>query len=163
MLFVNYDIAAKADELFSRICDNERVVNEENFDLSNGKPKIHVKLKGDRLKIRCEMTERATKDNGFLEGTYFIGGLKEKNGRASVKGVILTAPIYHLVFLILLGIVIYQSITMVAIPITAIFLVLFDLMMFKAEFKKQALIKRYIFRAFKITYRESEKAKGDLS
>jgi hypothetical protein len=102
------------------------------------------------------MTEIGTKDNGFLEGTCFLGSIKEKCGRSSVKGVILTAPIYHFVFLVLLGIVIYQSITMVAIPITAIFLVLFDLMIFKAEFAKQSLIKRYILRAFKMTYRECE-------
>jgi hypothetical protein len=157
MLFVNYDISAPIELLASNIKDNDKIVAEENYNLKNGKPKMHVKRKGDRLKIKCEMTELGTKDNGFLEGTYFLGSIKENGGRSSVKGVILTAPIYHFVFLVLLGIVIYQSITMVAIPITAIFLVLFDLMMFKGEFRKQSLIKRYIFRAFKITYRECER------
>lgn len=157
MLFVNYDISAPLENLISNIKDNDKVVAEENYDTKNGKPKMHIKQKAGRLKIKCEMTELGTKDNGFLEGTYFLGSIKENSGRSSVKGVILTAPIYHFVFLVLLGIVIYQSITMVAIPITAIFLVLFDLMMFKGEFRKQSLIKRYIFRAFKITYRECEK------
>ncbi len=157
MLFVNYDIKAPLDSLMSNITDNDKVVSEENYDLSRGKPRMHIKSKGDRLKIKCEMTERPTKDNGFLEGTYFLGSAKEKNGRSYVKGIILTAPIYHFVFLIMLGIVIYQSVKMVAIPITAIFLVLFDIMMFKGEFAKQSLIKRYIFRAFKITYRECDK------
>ena len=159
MLFVNYDISAPIELLASNIKDNDTIVAEENYNLKNGKPKMHVKQKGDRLKIKCEMTEMGTKDNGFLEGTYFIGSMKEKNGKSVVSGVILTAPIYHFIFLVLLGIVIYQSITMVAIPITAIFLVLFDIMMFKAEFAKQSLIKRYIFRAFKLTYREYEAKK----
>jgi hypothetical protein len=157
MLFVNYDINATLERLVSNINNNEKVVAEENYDLSNGKPRMHVKVKGERLKIKCEMTERATKDNGFLEGTYFLGSAKEKDGRSYVKGVILTAPIYHFIFLLLLGVVIYQSVIMVAIPITAIFLVLFDIMMFKGEFAKQSIIKRYIFRAFKITYRECER------
>ena len=156
MLFVNYDIAAPKEILLKKLLDNDTVVNEENYDTTNGKPKMHIKIKAERLKIKCEMIERATKDNGFLEGTYFLGSIKEKCGRSSVRGVILTAPIYHFIFLVLLSIVIYQSITMVAIPITAIFLVLFDLMMFKSEFKKQSLIKRYIFRAFKLTFRECE-------
>ena len=157
MLFVNYDINAPLDRLVSNLNNNEKVVSEENYDLSKGKPRMYVKIKGERLKIKCEMTERATKDNGFLEGTYFLGSAKEKGGKSYVKGVILTAPIYHFVFLLLLLIVIYQSIKMVAIPITAIFLVLFDVMMFKGEFAKQSLIKRYIFRAFKITYRECDR------
>ena len=157
MLFVNYDINAPLDRLVSNLNNNEKVVSEENYDLSKGKPRMYVKIKGERLKIKCEMTERATKDNGFLEGTYFLGSAKEKDGKSYVKGVILTAPIYHFVFLLLLLVVIYQSIKMVAIPITAIFLVLFDVMMFKGEFAKQSLIKRYIFRAFKITYRECDR------
>ncbi len=154
MLFVNYDIEAPKELLMSKLMDNDAVVEAEKYDLTDGKPKMHIKSKAERIKIKCEMTERPTKDNGFLEGTYFLGSVKEKSGRTRVSGVILTAPIYHFIFLVLLGIIIYQSITMVAIPITAIFLVLFDLMMFKSEFKKQPIIKRYIFRAFKLTFSE---------
>ena len=157
MLFVNYDIGAPLDAVLENLDDNERIVSEEGFDLSKGKPKMHIKKKNSRLKIRCEMTERATKDNGFLEGTYFLGSAKEKDGRSRISGIILTAPIYHFIFLVLLGVVVYQSIKMVAIPITAIFLVLFDIMMFRGEFAKQPIIKRYIFRAFKITFQEREK------
>ena len=160
MLFVNYDIAAPRELLMSKLLDNGTVVEAENYDLTDGKPKMHIKTKADRIKIKCEMTERPTKDNGFLEGTYFLGSVKEKNGRTSVKGLILTAPIYHFIFLVLLGVIIYQAVTMSAIPITAIFLVPFDFILFKSEFKKQPLIKRYIFRAFKLTYRECEKERG---
>lgn len=156
MLFVNYDISANRDLLLSNILDNDKVVSEENYDTSNGKPKMHIKLKNNRLKIKCEMTERPTKDNGFLEGTYFLGSVKESGEKSYVRGIIFTAPIYHLIFLVLLTVVIVKSIIMVAIPITAIFLVLFDIIMFKGEFSKQPIIKRYILRAFKITYRENQ-------
>lgn len=159
MLFVNFDIEAQKDLLLSKILDNDAVVSAENYDTTNGKPKMHIKNKAERLKIKCEMTERSTKDNGFIEGTFFFGSIKEKGGRTKVSGIILTEPIYHLIFILLLGIVIYRAIVMVAIPITAIFLVLFDLMMFRGEFKKQSLIKRYIFRAFKLTYKEISEGK----
>lgn len=159
MLFVNYDIEAPRELLMSKLLDNDLVVAAENYDLTDGKPKMRIKTKADRIKIRCEMTERPTKDNGFLEGTYFIGSVKEKDGRTGVKGIILTAPIYHFIFLVLLGIVIYQAVTMAAIPITAIFLVPFDFILFKSELKKQPLIKRYIFRAFKLTFKALDEHK----
>lgn len=156
MIFVNYDIEAPKEALLSNLHKNEEINQAESFETPKGKPKMHIKLKGERLKIKCEMIGGPTKDNGFLEGTYFLGKLKQKNERSSVRGIVLTAPIYHLIFLILLVVVVFQAIKMVAIPITAIFLVLFDLMMFKYEFKKQSIIKRYILRAFKLTYRERE-------
>ena len=153
MLFVNYTIDADQDKVLSNIEDNDRVVAEEAYDTSKGKPKMHIKSKGKLLKIKCEMTELPTKDNAFLEGTYFIGTLTQKKNTTALRGVILTAPIYHAVILTLLAIIICQAIIVGGIPLTAIFLVLFDLIMFKNEFSKQPLIKRYIFRALKITYK----------
>ncbi len=153
MLFVNYKIDADRETVLSNLKNNDRVVSEENFDLSKGKPKMHIKEKGDLLKIKCEMTERATKDNGFLEGTYFIGRLKMVGDTSKISGVIVTAPIYHTIFLILFLIVIVQAIMIGGIPITGIFLIFADIIMFSGEFKKQPLIKRYIFRALKITYK----------
>ncbi len=158
MLFVNYKIDADRSLVLSNLKNNDLVVNEENFDTSKGKPRMHIKENGERLKIRCEMTARATKDNGFLEGTYFIGSLKMQGETSKIDGVILTAPIYHGIFLILFAVVIAQAFIIGGIPITGIFLVLADIIMFSQEFKKQSLIKRYIFRALKITYRmKSEK------
>ena len=153
MLFVNYTIDADRAKVLANIEDNDRVVAEEAYDTAKGKPKMHVKSKGALLKIKCEMTELPTKDNAFLEGTYFIGRLTQKNSTTALRGLILTAPIYHTVILALLAVIIFQAIIVKGIPLTAIFLVLFDIMMFKSEFSKQPLIKRYIFRALKITYK----------
>ncbi len=160
MLFVNYKINAEKELVLENLKNNELVVSEENFDLSKGKPKMHIKDKGERLKIKCEMTERATKDNGFLEGTYFIGSLKMEGDTSKIKGIILTAPIYHTIFFIMFAFVIAQAIIIGGIPITGIFLLLADMIMFSSEFKKQTLIKRYIFRALKITYKMQNKTKG---
>lgn len=152
MLFINYNIHSNKDALISVISDSNSVVSAEKFDTSRGKPKMHVKTNGSRLKIKCEMTERPTKDNGFLEGTYFIGRISEKAGVSKVSGVILTAPIYHLCFLLLFGFFVYHCFTTGTFSPIPIILLVFDGFMFKDEFRKQSIIKRYIFRAFKITY-----------
>ena len=157
MLFLNYKIRAEKEELLSVLRDNNLVVEEEKFDTRRGKPRMHIKEKGNILKIKCELTERATKDNGFLEGTYFLGKISEKCGTTRLFGVILTAPIYHFLFLLLFGFFIYQCIAVGGISPIPIILVVFDGFMFYDEFRKQGLIKRYIFRAFKITYRNRNK------
>ncbi len=153
MLFVNYKINAPRESLIEILEDSNLVVESEKFDTSRGKPKIHVKRKGDdTLKLKCEMTERPTKDNGFLEGTYFIGKLREREGVSTLRGIILTAPIYHVIFLVLFAFFIYQCIALGGFSPIPIILVVFDAFMFKDEFRKQGIIKKYIFRAFKITY-----------
>ena len=159
MLFVNYKIHAEREEIMSVIRDNNLVVEAENYDTSKGKPKMHIKEKGERLKIKCEMTERPTKDNGFLEGTYFAGKVKENNGVCKISGIILTAPIYHFIFLCLFGFFIFQCISLGGISPIPIILVIFDGFMFYGEFKKQSLIKRYIFRALKIVYKNRSEKK----
>ena len=156
MLFVNYKIHADRDTVMSVLRDNNLVVEEENYDTSNGKPKMHIKEKGGRVKIKCEMTGRPTKDNGFLEGTYFLGKVREKNGVSKVSGIILTAPIYHFIFLCLFGFFIFRCISLGAISAIPIILVIFDVFMFYGEFKKQSLIKRYIFRALKIVFKRQK-------
>ena len=153
MTFVNYKIGATREEVKSTLFNNNLVVEAENYDTSKGKPKMHFKEKGDRVKIKCEMTGRPTKDNGFLEGTYFIGKIKEIEGGTKIRGVILTAPIYHLVFIILFAFSILQCIKVGGISPIPIILVIFDIFMFYGEFKKQGIIKRYIFRALKIVYK----------
>lgn len=152
MLFVNYKISTSKDNLLSVLRNNNMVVDAENYDTKRGKPKMHIKEKNQRIKIKCELTERATKDDGFLEGTYFVGSVKEKNGVTKMSGVILTAPIYHLLFLLLFGFFVYRCFAVGGISVIPIILVIFDIFMFRDEFRKQRLIKRYIFRAFKLTY-----------
>ena len=90
-----------------------------------------------------------TKDNGFLEGTYFIGKLTEKNGVSSLRGVILTAPIYHTFIALLMALYVMRCIQLGGFNPVPIILLAFSFMMFKGEFEKQGTIERYLIRAFK--------------
>lgn len=153
MLFVNYKINAPRQEIFPILEDSSLVVDAEKYDTSRGKPKMHIKKKKNEvLKIKCELTERPTKDNGFLEGTYFLGRFSERNGVSKIRGVIVTAPIYHSIILSFLVYFIIQCIIVGGISPIPIILVIFDVFMFKDEFRKQGIIKRYILRALKIVY-----------
>lgn len=163
MKLVNYKITAQRDEVMSVIRDNTRVVEAEKYDTSRGKPRMHITEKGERVKIKCEMTERPTKDNGFLEGTYFIGKVKEREGVTSVKGVILTCPIYHTIFFLLFAFFVAFCFIKGGISPIPFILVAFDIVMFYGEFKKQSLIKRYIFRTMKIVYKTKNPIKIDPS
>ena len=159
MLFVKYDIHAPIDEVRYSLTENEIIVTDEKIDTSKGFPKIHIKENGEKIKIKCEYTGRARKDNGFLEGTYFFGRFYEKNGVTFMKGIILTAPIYHTVLLLLFAFFIYRCIALRGFSIIPICLVLFSVFMFFEEFKKQGIIKKYIFRAFKNTFLRLNKKK----
>ena len=153
MLFVNYSIRSQKEDLLCVLADNNTVVEAENFDTRLGTPKIHLsEKKNGIIKLKCEMTGRPTKDNGFIEGTYFIGKLSEYNGVSRLRGVILSSPIYHFAFVLLFAFFIYQCIAMGGFSPIPIILVIFDLYMFKDEFRKQGIIKRYIFRSFKIVH-----------
>lgn len=155
MLFVNYKIGVPKEALCKNLFDSERVESEEKYNTEKGTPKFHLKEYGKFLRIKCEMTGRATKDNGFIGGTSFIGKVTEKDGKTRVFGLITTSPIYHLAFIALLITAICIGFSIGGFPLTAVILIPFDILMFKDEFKKQPLIKRYIFRALKITYREA--------
>ena len=152
MLFVNYKIHALREDVRAALLDERLVVDKEKFWEEGIAPKFHIKDKENNLKITCEMTGGATKDNGFLVGTYFKGKLTENDGVAKLSGIITTAPIYHLVLIVLLAFFVYKCIAEGGFSVLPVFLVAFDVLMFWREFKKQALIKRYIFRAFKNVY-----------
>ena len=152
MKFVNYSIKAPQNEVFGVLSDSNAVVEAEKFDTSGGKPLMHVKKKDERLKIKCEMTGRPTKDNGFLEGTCFYGRFYERDDVTVMKGMVVTAPIYHTILALLFAFFIYQCFVLRGISIIPICLVIFSVVMFWDEFRKQGIIKRYVFRAFKNTY-----------
>lgn len=152
MKFINYTINAPREAVLANLAKNDEIVALEKFDLSNGKPTLRIKRNEDRLTLRCELTERATKDNAFLEGTYFKGKIIELDGVTTVKGIILTAPIYHLFLLALTVFFIVQCISVGGFSPVPIILIGFSLLMFRTEFKKQGIIKAFIFRALKMTY-----------
>ncbi len=161
MLFVNYDIHGSIEEVKLSLSENDRIVEDEKFDTAKGYPKIHFKENGEKIKVRCEFTGRSRKDNGFLEGTYLIGRFFEKDGVTTIRGVILTAPIYHTVLAALFAFFVYRCFALGGISIVPICLVLFSVFMFLDEFKKQRIIKRYIFRAFKNTFLRLNKNKKE--
>ena len=149
MKFIKLESAASRDELLS-VIQNADIVNDRvKFDETKGKPIVHVKDSGKLLRIKCEMIGGPTKDNGFLEGTYFLGTLKEKNGTTRLRGVILTAPIYHTFLALLMAFYIYRCISLNAFNPVPLILLIFSLFMFKNEFEKQGTIERYLKRAFK--------------
>ena len=154
MLIVNYKITASRDEVMESLADNNTVVEEEKFDTSLGKPRIHIKTSGERIRMLCEIVDAPTKDRDFKLGTSFLGRIKECDGITKISGIIVTAPIYHLVLLILFAYFIYKCISLGGFSIIPVCLLAFDVFMFWREFKKQGIIKRYIFRALKITYKK---------
>ena len=149
MKIIKLESSSSRDEIVSVIKNSELVNSKVKFDESKGRPSIHVKENGSKLKIRCEMIGGATKDNGFLEGTYFIGKINEQEGTTRLSGVILTAPIYHTILAIILAIYVYRCILLVAFNPVPILLLVFSIFLFKTEFEKQGIIERYLIRAFR--------------
>ena len=151
MKFIKKTVSASKEEVLNMLSDNERVNERVRFDEKDGTPHMTVKEKKGRVIITCEMLGRPTKDNeyGYLVGTYFSGRITEKDGVTTLRGTILTAPIYHSVMITLVALVIIQAIIAGAITPVPIFAVLFELVLFSREFKKQGYIYRYINRAFK--------------
>ena len=147
------------DSVISYVKDNSRVNDGVRFDDKyGGRPFMHVKEKEGRVRIKCEMMGRPTKDNGFLDGTVFRGKIKERNGVTTISGIITTSFIYHLIMILMSVFLFYQMFTKSAyglIPIF-VFVVAFELMFFRDEFKKQGYIKRYLMRAVSRLEKESQ-------
>ena len=156
MKFIKIDSASSREELLN-VIENADIVNDRvKFDENKGKPIVHVKDNGSLLRIKCEMVGGPTKDNGFLEGTYFLGSLKEKGGTTRLRGVILTAPIYHTFLALLMAFYVYRCISIGGFNPVPIILLVFSLFMFKGEFEKQGTIERYLKRAFRRVEKNKE-------
>ena len=148
------------DEALKTLSDNELVNKNVRFDEKWGKPHIHIKeKKNDRVFITCELLGRGRRDNGFLVGTFFSGKLVEKNGQTVLRGFITTAPIYHLIMLTLIIFFIYRCISLGGISVVPILVVLFNVVLFKDEYKKRGYIKRYLFRAKRRVYENTSNKK----
>ncbi len=150
MKFLKLRSALSSEELIGVIGDNEFVNRNVKFETYT--PEMHLKRSKknkNKIRITCEMKNTATKDNGFLVGTYFSGKFTEKDGISTLRGHIFTAPIYHLILLIFLVFFIYRCVVEGAFNPIPIILVIFDVFMFWREFKKQGMIERYLYRAFR--------------
>ena len=147
MKIVKIVTGVPGDELASMI-NNQELVNERVlFDEKKGKPEMRVRQKGDRFHITCEYIGGDRRDNGFLVGSFFSGKIRERKGRTVLSGIILTAPLYHLFLLVLIGIFVWRCISLGGINPVPIILVGFSILMFWGEFKKQGVIYRYLHRA----------------
>ncbi len=152
MKFINLKTNRSGEELLDYIKDNNKVNEGVRFaDKKGGKPFMHIKEKEGKLRIRCEMIGRPTKDNGFLMGTQLYGSITERDGETTLKGIIITSPIYHViafalaVALVVLGVV-NQSVAVIP---TLVVAVAFEFLFFTDEFRKQGYIERYLIRAVK--------------
>ena len=157
MKLINMSIDAPREEVLAFISDNRRVNSNVKFDEKRGTPLMHFKEKGEKITVTCEMINRPTKDNGFLVGTYFKGKLTEKDGITTLKGIIVTAPIYHIVWFALLCVLIWQCFYHTAISAVPILFIAFEFIMYSQEFRKQGYIKRYFERGFSRLYQERNK------
>ena len=148
MKLINLKSTKSPEELLAAISDNNFVSDGIKFNEQGTRPHMHVKDKGNgKIKIKCEIMGGSSKDNGFLEGTYFMGKIRKSESGSKISGVVLTAPIYHIAVTILAIVIIIQCIYLKAFNPIPLFAVLFDILMFKNEFKKQGYIQRYIMRA----------------
>ncbi len=152
MKIINLFTPFSTESVLEIIKDNQRVNDGVRFDDKYGaKPFMHISEKGDRIKIKCEMVGRPTKDNGFLAGTVFRGKIKEVNGGTRISGIITTSFIYHIIMLALFVFLFFKMImdaNYSLIPIF-VFVIAFEIMFFKDEFKKQGYIQRYLIRALR--------------
>ena len=165
MKHINLRTSKSPEELLGAISDNNFVSDGIKFNDKGTRPHMHVKDKGNgKIKIKCEIMGGPSKDNGFLEGTYFKGSVREQDGKTTVKGIVITAPIYHLILLALTIFFIYQCIAVGGISLIPIIMLLFSFFMFRDEYRKQSIIKRYIFRSLKITYarKNPDKLRGKM-
>ena len=151
MKLIKLESSATKEELLAMLSDNERVTKNVKTEDNGrkGTPFMHVKESSGKLRIKCEYIGGATKDNAFIDGTHFSGKITEKNGRTEIKGVITTALVFHLIlaafFLAFIGVCIARR----GFSIVPVCLIVFDIFMYKDEFKKQGIIERYLMRAVK--------------
>lgn len=135
------------DRLLCLLRDSEYVNDKVKFFDDNRFPRMTLKEKGEKIKLSCEIMGGAKKDNAFLEGTHLYGRIRDNGECVTLKGVILTAPIYHFILLIFMAIFIGQCFYFGGFSVVPICLLIFSLFMFKDEFKKQRLIYNYVLRA----------------
>ena len=153
MKLVNISVSTSVDAFFSAIKNQDEVNRGVVFDEKLGTPKMKVKEKKNGFVLTCELMNRATKDNGFLVGTYFRGRITEKDGVATLRGAIVTAPIYHFALIALFIGFIVMCIVKGGFSVMPLLLIGFDIVMFSLEFKKQGIIKRYLLRAARFAER----------
>ena len=150
MKIIKIHTDATRAELLEMLGDNDLTNKNVVFHEKKGTPHMTVKERGSRVTVSCEFVGGATKDNGFFAGTTkFSGTVREYDNGCVISGTVMTAPIFHAVMLLLLVASVVLCIVMKSFNAVPICLVVFDIFMYKDEFRKQGLICRYIARAAK--------------
>ena len=147
MKFVSISVPSTREEFLATVKDN-RLVNEGvRFPEGQGAPTAEVKAGKSLVRIRCRMVGAASRDNGFLFGTALLGRIRERDGVTKLRGVIVTEPILHLLWL---GILVYFVVTCIRLGAISPFPILLSLMfllVFRSEYRKQEYLRRYLHRA----------------
>ena len=157
MKFVNLKTSASLTTVAEVLQKTARPSDNSKFDERRGRVTMFPKIIGSRISVSCRFIGGNTQDNGHILGTFFIGSLKEKSGGAKLFGVIMTAPHFHIPWFALLAYFVYRMVAEGLFSPIPIILSLFALFMFKPEYAKQSMIKRYLKRAFGI----AEKIKSE--
>ena len=137
------------EELLALLKNQELVNDKVRFDGKGGKPNMFVKETKKGIRVKCQYSDSAMNDSGFLEGTYFSGRISECENGSCIKGIVVTAPIYHSILAIIMALFVYQCIYIGGFNPVPIIWLAFSIFMFKGEFDKQGVIERYIERAVK--------------
>ena len=146
---IRYTVNATREQLLRAIEDNRRTNEGVHFPDGKGLPTAQIRQHGRITRIRCRLVGGASRDNGFLFGTAFLGTLRESEQGTTLSGVILTEPMMHLVWLAIVVYFVIACITIGGINLVPIFLSLFMYLLFRPEYQKQQILFRYLIRAAK--------------
>lgn len=136
------------EDILSALRDAPTVNAGLTFDDREGSPTVHVREgRADRLRLRCCMLGGASRDNGYVQGTFFWGRMRERNGMTYIRGSIMTEPVFHVLWLALIAFFIVTCIQRTALSVVPICLIVFVYFMFRKEYRKQEYLRRYILRA----------------
>lgn len=147
MKLISISVPTSREEFLATVTDN-RLVNEGvRFPEGQGAPTAEVKAGKSLVRIRCRMVGGASRDNGFLFGTALVGRIKERDGVTTLRGLILTEPILHLLWLGILVYFVFTCIRLGGISPFPILLSVMFLLLFRSEYRKQEYLCRYLYRA----------------
>ena len=145
---VALDISASAERVLDMLTDNVAVNRGVRFDEREGTPTASIRrAKNGRVRIRCRMVGGTSRDNGYIEGTFFYGRLREVEGVTRVRGTIVTEPVFHTAFFALLAYFIYTCFRVGGFSVVPVCLAVFIPLMMRREYRKQAYLLSYMHRA----------------
>ncbi len=146
---IHLQTVCERDEVLDALTNNARVNEGLSFDEAKGTPTVRMRIgRGGHLHMRCVFIGGHSKDNGFIQGTFFTGRLREgKDGKTQLSGVIVTEPVFHVLLCILLAVAVFQMVSLGGISLTPILLLPFVYILMRGEYRKQEHLRRYILRA----------------